>query len=76
MKEFRLSDEEIKLIEKWSGKKFYTDEDSTNKKSNSKKKRKGSCQDRCVNFFNLFFRSSLVNIIYATSFFIKLSMCN
>ena len=40
MKEFRLSDEEIKLIEKWSGKKFNTEEDSINKKSNSKKKMK------------------------------------
>lgn len=38
MKEFKLSDEEIKLVEKWSGKKFNADEDSTNKKSNSRKK--------------------------------------
>ena len=40
MKDFKLTDEEIKLIEKWSGKKFNTEENSTNKKSNSKRTKK------------------------------------
>ena len=37
MKNFKLTEEEIKLIEKWSGKKFNTKGDLIYKKSNSKK---------------------------------------
>ena len=40
MEDFKLTEEEIKLIEKWSGKKFNTEESSIYKKSNSKKAKK------------------------------------
>lgn len=40
MKEFRLSDEEIKLVEKWSGKKLNIEPNSSHKKSNSKRTKK------------------------------------
>ncbi len=40
MKEFRLSDEEIELIEKWSGKKLNIEPNLSHKKSNSKKTKK------------------------------------
>ena len=40
MEDFKLTEEEIKLIEKWSGKKFNTEESSIDKKSNSKKAKK------------------------------------
>ena len=40
MKEFKLSDEEIKLVEKWSGKKLNIESNSSHKKSNSKRTKK------------------------------------
>lgn len=40
MKEFKLSDEEIKLIEKWSGKKLNIESNLSHKKSNSKRTNK------------------------------------
>ncbi len=39
MEEFRLTEEEIKLVEKWSGKKLNIKSSSTDKKSNSKREK-------------------------------------